>query len=110
MKECVDHKGNRYESESDMCRAYGVSSAAYRYRKRQGLSMALCLQAYNSPFSNGENEGFTYNGKNFKSMSSCCKKMGIPYHTVYQRVTVKGQKPEDAINYIITKRQQSIVA
>ena len=40
---CTDHKGNRFRSEEEMGRHYGISASAYRYRIKNGWTLEEAL-------------------------------------------------------------------
>ena len=40
----TDHNGNVFYSQAEMCRSHGVTSGAFKGRKKKGLSLEECLQ------------------------------------------------------------------
>lgn len=38
-----DHEGNFYDSESEMCKAYGITSQLLYYRRKSGLTLKQAL-------------------------------------------------------------------
>ncbi len=99
MNYCEDHNGIIYDSESEMCRAHGVSLGTYQSRRDKGLPIKSCLTPYKNPFSKGKH--FYYKDKEYKSMKACCDDLGILYHSVYQQINRNGLSPTDAIDKII---------
>lgn len=49
-----DHKGNEFESQKEMLKHYGVSSAQFFRRKKRGLSLEKCLSPTNPKLRRGK--------------------------------------------------------
>lgn len=104
MNLCIDHNGKIYESESEMCKAHGVSLSLYQSRRKNGLPLKNCLTPYKNPYSQGKT--FTYNGKQYRSLKTCCDKLNILYHSVYQQINRNGLTPTEAIDKIIANNNK----
>lgn len=95
---CEDYLGNVFNSESQMCRAYGIDPRLYNMRKKQGLPLKTCLTPYKNKMRNTEDNKFIYNGIKYNSLMDCCNKLGLSYHVVHNRVWSQGMDPVAAIN------------
>ena len=109
MEECQDYNGKVFPSKAAMCDHYGVKTSFFDYRRKQGMPLKQCLTPYKHEFCNIEN-GFEYNGIEYKSLRDCCNKLEINYHTVYNKITVKCYKPKEAIEYVLMKKKQISMA
>ena len=75
---CVDHLGNEYPSESQMCKAYDINFFTYRERKMKGWSVKDCLT---TPLTD-RSECFSkecedHLGQKFKSESDMARHWGV---------------------------------
>ena len=73
---CVDHLGNIYKSERDMCAAYKIEHSTFMHRIGKGMSIEEALMHY---------EVYDHNGIAYKSEVEMCKAYGIANETFRYR-------------------------
>ena len=86
-----DHKGNRYSSIKEMCKAYGIPDYMYNNRRNRGLSVeeALCSSIEKKTFTD-------FKGNEFNTQKDMLEYYGIrPYE--YKRRIKEGWSQEKAL-------------
>lgn len=80
-KECIDHEGNKFNSQIEMCCYWGISSATLIFRLKQGLNLKEAL-------TKKTNRGHItdHTGKEHKSFNDMCNSYDIGRDTVYERL------------------------
>lgn len=99
-----DLNNREYSSEARLARTYGVNPKTFNLRKRSGYSLEMCLTPYNNPFNDGK-EYFEYAGVKYNSLRDCCKKLNIPYTTVFNRININHMTPKQALDKTMYKRK-----
>ena len=96
---CIDHLGNCFKSEREMCRSHNVVYRTYFSRKRKGWSLENCLMP-----STHKNTKFMYKGELRTNLKGLCRELNISYNTVREYVRVRCITPEDAINVCLNNK------
>lgn len=92
-KLCTDHLGNTFESVSDMCKYWNISSKNYNHRIRMGWSVENALT---TPVNGTKLPKIDHLGNTFDTVDSMCKHWGIEYATLKRRIK-SGWSLEDAL-------------
>lgn len=106
-KEMVDHKGTKYSSVAEMCEAYGLRVATYKYRRDRGWDME---QALTTPLNSGsiappkkrEPLHYDHKGNGYSSKAEMCKAYGISLYTFKKR-QADGLSLQDSLELPVTK-------
>lgn len=99
------YNGKEYKSLSSFCRENGLSYNLVRNRLRSGWSLEDAVSksrvGRNNDSGNKDSEntniGFSYNGKEYSSLSSFCRENDLSYHLVRNRLGY-GWSFEDAVS------------
>jgi len=75
-KDCIDHLGNVYKSQREMCQAYNLDYGTFRHRVNTGMSIQEALS---------HNEFIDHTGKVFRSELEMCKAHHIDNSTYRYR-------------------------
>lgn len=94
-KPCVDHLGNMYTSEAEMCRAYKCSVNVYLYRKKQGMSTRQALMSKTSEYKR-KVEITDHLGNRYNSKKEMCDAYGKDVGTYNSRI-LAGYTQEEAL-------------
>ena len=86
--ESTDHKGNKYHSKTDMCKAYGVTLDHFDNRIKRGYTLQEALEG-KFPFKD-------HKGNAYKTAKEMCKHYGITY-SIYRGRLNKGWSQEKAL-------------
>ena len=82
--ECIDHLGNRFKSEAEMCRYYQIGQGTFKCRIKRGMSIGEAL-------TNKKNDGkFQCNdhlGNVYPSVSDMCRHYKISKGSYYSRLS-----------------------
>ena len=89
--ECCDHLGNKFKSQAEMCRYYGVEPRIYRNRIRLGWTIADALTKKGAG-----KECFDHLGNKFNSIKEMYEHYGLSKKTFKQRIRL-GWSLEDAL-------------
>lgn len=89
----MDHLGNVYKSERDMCEHFGIDSGTYRTRIKSGWSMK---QALETPAKLMNTTVEDHLGNKFNSIADMCKHWGISRHVYTSRLR-SGIQIKDAL-------------
>lgn len=84
---CIDHKGNKYCSVREMCKAYDIDHSTFRHRITVGMSLEEALT---------KNEIYDYKGNAFRSELEMCKAYHIDNSTFRYRIR-EGFSVEEAL-------------
>lgn len=82
-KECKDHLGNVYASETDMCKFYNITKGAYKGRIKRGWSLEESLT---TPTTNMSSSITDHQGNIFSSHKDMCIFYGIDYELFQSRL------------------------
>ena len=85
--DCEDHLGNKYQSLSAMCRAYGISTTVYAYRVENcgwDLGTALETPATDTDAA-GAHECEDHLGNRFPSKKAMCEYWHVPRNVYFSR-------------------------
>ena len=83
----TDHKGNKFKSQREMCKAYDIDYYTFKARIRTGWTLKDAL----------EGKYVTdHKGNKFKSREEMCKAYGISYGTFKSRMRL-GWTLKDAL-------------
>ena len=75
---CTDHLGNKYRSIHAMCKAYGISSSTYSYRRKAGYSIGESLGVEPKHVENKDGIKCTdHLGNTFSSEAAMCRYWGV---------------------------------
>ncbi len=109
-KTCYDHLGNKFNTQKDMCIAYGIEASTFRTRISSGLSLEEALTSplgYKSYKDNADNHKIImndhktvmkdHNGTPFISFESMCKYWKQSSNTVKRRLQIRGMTLKDAL-------------
>lgn len=76
-KECEDHLGNKYKTETEMCKAYGLSPMTYRYRRiKLGWSLQKSLETKSGEITY-KNTVYDFLGNEYFNRTEMCKAYNI---------------------------------
>jgi hypothetical protein len=67
----IDHKGNKFKSEKEMCKYWDVKYSVYRNRKHYGWTLEECLK--------GRTVVYDHLGNKFNREINMCKYWGVIY-------------------------------
>ena len=73
-----DHKGNKFNTEKEMCEYWGVKYSTYKSRKKKDYTLQECLEGKDIDYI------YDHKGNNFISERKMCKYWNINY-SVYRR-------------------------
>lgn len=90
-KECVDHKGNKYKSEADMAKAWGITPRILATRKSHGWTLEEALTTPLKDVSQTDHKGNVY-----PTLYAMCDAYGLSVST-YQRRKSAGWSLEKAL-------------
>ena len=91
-KECYDHLGNKFSSETIMCKYYGISRCTYRDRLNSGWSIG---DALTTPIKT-INKCKDHLGNEYNSQAEMCRYYGVNIKNYYERIRL-GWTLEDAL-------------
>lgn len=97
-----DHLGKEYDSIKEMCKAYGISSSAYRRRRAKGWSLADALEKPVETKSCGgrgaciSKKCTDHLGKEYNSITGMCEAYGITIG-LYRNRIMAGWSLEDTL-------------
>lgn len=96
-KQCIDHLGNTFPSESAMCKHYGIATSTFQNR-RDNLHMSLedALTKKPENHTNSRQKCKDHLGNEFPSKDAMCKHWGIPKQVYFGRIKL-GWKLEDIL-------------
>lgn len=80
---CVDHKGNTYNSLEEMCDFYGISTATYKNRLKDGLTVEEALTK--AKYSGTKKPIQDHLGNEYDSLKALCSAYGIKECTFIRR-------------------------
>ena len=100
----TDHEGTVFESESAMCRKWGVRPDTFRYRISHGRSLAEALGQYAGTEEPGSVADHA--GKKYNSMAGMCAAYGKSQSTVSKRLA-NGMTLEQALTKPSRKQRQA---
>lgn len=83
-KNVVDHLGNKFRSETDMCKHYGVQVCTFRKRRAKGNSLEVSL--YNGNLTKTGKIYYDHLGNSYFSLKSLCETYNISTCTYLSRV------------------------
>ena len=72
----TDHKGNKFKSERQMCKHYGVGISLFNYRLKHGWSLEEALEGRESSVGRGI-PVTDHNGNKFDSKKQMCDYYGV---------------------------------
>lgn len=106
-KEVEDHKGTKYASVAEMCKAYGLRIATYKYRRDRGWNVE---QALTTPLNSGsiipskEKEPLHYDhkGNGYSSKAEMCKAYGISLY-MFKKRQADGMSLQETLELPVTK-------
>ena len=109
-KGAVDHKGTTYPSVLEMCEAYGLSYATYKYRCDHGwtIEQALTTPLNSGPIAPKKKRAFScydHKGKGYPSKAEMCKAYGISLYTFKKR-QAEGMSLQDSLEAPVTKERK----
>ena len=96
MNKAIDHKGIEYDSLSDMCEAYSVSTTVFLKRYEAGWSVESSLT---KPSEKGVE--IDHKGKEYNSLSELCETYTIPPEEFLKRINA-GWTVEEALTIAVT--------
>lgn len=99
----VDHLGNKYNSISEMCRAYGIKYNAFSNRIRSGYDLESALTKEVGKKRNSVGKTVVYRGKEYPSLQSLCNKHKVSCNTVRKRLEL-GWTMKDAITIPVSQK------
>ena len=88
-KACTDHKGNTYDSYTDMCKAYNIELVTFMNRRARGWSLEDCL-------AQGREKVMDADGIGYPDFKSMCRAHNLEHATVRQRLK-RGLSLEEAL-------------
>ena len=108
-KSVIDHMGVQYESDAEMCKAYGIRVATYKYRRKHGWDIEKALT---TPLNNGsiaspkEREflHFDHKGNGYHSKAEMCQAYGISLYTFKKR-RADGLSLQDSLELPVVKER-----
>lgn len=108
-KNVIDHKGVQYGSVTEMCDAYGVRVATYKYRRERGwdVEQALTTPLNSGPIAPPKEKGvlhFDHKGNGYHSKAEMCKAYGISLYTFKKR-QADGLSLQDSLELPVIKER-----
>ena len=94
----MTYNGVLYQSESEMCKALGISYKTYTKRKYKGWTLEQCINGRKIDRTHAH--AITYNGVVYQSETKMCKALGINRRTYNSRKN-KGWTLDECINGLI---------
>lgn len=106
-KEAVDHKGTKYASVAEMCAAYGLRVATYKYRRDRGWNVE---QALTTPLNSGPVAPpkekvplhYDHKGNGYLSKAEMCKAYGISLY-LFKKRQAEGMSLQESLELPATK-------
>jgi hypothetical protein len=97
----VDHEGNEYSSEKEMCCTWGVSLSAFRRKIKEGWDIKDALTVLETPYGRPCKD---YSGKEYRSVSEMCRANGISTSAYNHRIE-RGASIEEALKSDVQKKE-----
>ena len=101
-KECVDHKGNVYESAVEMCNAYGIDTGMFYNRINRDWSLEDALTSKKRKTVNGK-ICIDHLGNEYKSIKEMCKHHNMDARVFHNRIN-QGWSIGDALTKDIQRK------
>lgn len=106
-KSVIDHMGVQYESDTEMCKAYRIRVATYKYRRKHGWNIE---QALTTPLNSGQTVfqrektflHFDHKGNGYHSKAEMCKAYGISLY-VFRKRQAEGWNLQDSLELPVAK-------
>ncbi len=95
-KECFDHLGNKYRSQTEMCKHYGITASTFSGRLKRGYSIEEALTA--KPWNHKVSDHL---GNIYDSTENMAKTYGKTDHLIEQRLR-QGWSLEEALTIPVT--------
>ena len=103
---CKDHLGKSYDTEKDLCEAYGITVPAFIRRKKNGYSLKDALTKPTRPPVT-EAKCTDHLGKVFPSQQAMCDTYGVSL-TLYMKRLSRGYSVEEALTKSVKKRNETV--
>lgn len=107
--EPIEYNGVEYPSMTACCQAYGISpSTVTTYMNKHGCKMNDALKNCITNKQNRENSFFVFDGRQYKSLVECCKKLGINKSSVVSRKYRLNCSYDEAINHFLHQKSGEV--
>lgn len=85
-KEVYDHKGNKYSSIDDICKAYHISRNCFYFRKQRGWPLDKILETPPNTRLCNTIKCIDHNGKSYSNLREMCKFYNINPQVFQERI------------------------